>query len=94
MTSSRSEPVPATVIDLGGDRSPDYVDGFKAGWERALAAAEAAPLDVERLARAIALTIDGVEGPIHPSHRKEAEDIAREYAALRSPDTEPTEPGS
>jgi hypothetical protein len=49
----------------------------------ALAAAEAAPLDVERLARAVAT----VEGHARPS-QSWLERVAREYAALRSPDTE------
>ncbi len=54
------------------------------------AAAEAAPLDVERLAEAIwtAETGDYLQYADPVEARRFAADIAREYAALRSPDTE------
>jgi hypothetical protein len=65
---------------------------FEQGWYAALAAAEAAPLDVERLegavyAAAFSATDDLTDQPI--GYEEVTERIAREYAALRSPDTAP-----
>jgi hypothetical protein len=55
--------------------------------DTALAAAEAAPLDVERLARAIANVQNNSIATAEAMYEY-ADDIALEYAALRSPDTE------
>ncbi len=52
-------------------------------------AAEAAPLDVERLARAMTEAV-----PLRVGIYAEAEAIAREYAVLRSPDSEGDGPAS
>jgi hypothetical protein len=67
-----------------------WVKGFNAGREqgRDEAAAEAAPLDVERLARVAEKVMGGWYGDSWVYHRNLFAEIAREYAALRSPDTE------
>jgi hypothetical protein len=76
------------------EAAPDWYDRDAAAFGRAHAAAEAAPLDVERLARALNASV-GTEGWLRltppnavDEWRENARIIAREYAALRSPDTE------
>ncbi len=78
------------------DRDPGLVSGDidNPAWERvtqriaAVAAAEAAPLDVERLARALIAWRGDYGLGLTDGDREDAASLARHYAALRSPDTE------
>ncbi len=76
----------AEIASLRADpnRPPYYANGLEEMVVRvraALAAAEAAPLDVDALEQVLYTPNGG-------TRRQWAEAIAREYAALRSPDTE------